>query len=124
MSLVDMHENLMNQGLVPEAERVPFIACSTEYRTRLAQALGEFADDGELKNEIEYLQDRLTELDNELGDVRSERHQAESDLGRAERRVKALEERIEYSIERLRHVDTSAIKCDVDSTLEVLRGES
>lgn len=85
-----IHDALRAQGLVPRVEDVHFLACSTDYRTKMRDALSEFEDTADLKHQLERLQE---EFDSERAanqKLESDLRDSRSDFAAAERQVAAL----------------------------------
>jgi predicted nucleic acid-binding Zn-ribbon protein len=76
MSIEDVHHHLIETGLVPEAERVHWLACSFEYREKLERAMECVVTDDEDREELEQTIDRQ---ENRIDDLRSSLDAVERD---------------------------------------------
>lgn len=75
----DLHRNLVNEGLAPEAERLHWLGCSARYRERLERAAEDFLDDDtkeELEHEIECKDERIAGLKDLLSEAEDDRDDA------------------------------------------------
>jgi len=97
-----IHDALRSQGLVPPAEDIHFTACSTDYRTKMREALSEFDDIADLKRRIEELEGELDseqkenrELESALDNSRDDFANAEKELGDKNRLIQQLNDQID-----------------------------
>jgi hypothetical protein len=103
-----IRDGLRLQGLVPPAEDVPLIACSTDYRTKLRAAVGGLADPKELEERIEFLEEQLelstgelTVLQSELDDARADNEALRKESEHASRLATQMKRERDLALEQV-----------------------
>ncbi len=111
-----LHEALAHEGLVPESERVHYLACSNDYRTRFREAFARSEiDDEDLKEQLASLQQdhdfeerRANRLQDELNDEESRSYDLKQDVKRLEGEIGDLEEELASVRQQLEDANKAA----------------